>query len=131
MRNQFKQEVDDEIVSETRPSAEQIELPKNFFTLLLSEGIISTQAATNMLPFIVFIAFLAMLYIGNHHHVESSIRKIDKLNKEVAELGWDYKTLKAELMLKSTQSEVSKKTDSLGLKEPAYPPRVIESDLTE
>lgn len=131
MRNQFKQKVDEEIVSETRPAAEQIELPKNFFTLLLSEGIISTQAATNMLPFIVFMAFLAMIYIGNHHHVENSIRKIDKLNKEVAELGWDYKTLKAELMLKSTQSEVSKKTDSLGLKEPAYPPRVIESDLTE
>lgn len=102
------------------------ELPKNFFTLLLTDGVISKQTATNMLPFIVFIALLTILYIGNHHHVESSIRKIDKLNKEVDELSWDYKTLKAELMLKSTQTEVSKKADSLGLIEPLYPPKRIE-----
>lgn len=106
--------------------SDKAELPKNFFTLLLTDGVISKQTATNMLPFIVFIALLTILYIGNHHHVESSIRKIDKLNKEVDELSWDYKTLKAELMLKSTQTEVSKKADSLGLIEPLYPPKRIE-----
>lgn len=130
MKNQFKHDIAaEEIDTETRPKeSEQIELPKSFFTLLFADGIITKQAATNMLPFIVFIAFLAMLYIGNHHHVENSIRKIDKLNKEVAELSWDYKTLKAELMLKSTQTEVSKKVDSLGLIEPVNPPRVITTN---
>ena len=69
MKNQFKHDIAaEEIDTETRPKeSEQIELPKNFFTLLFADGIITKQAATNMLPFIVFIAFLAMLYIGNHH----------------------------------------------------------------
>ncbi len=129
MKNQFKEEASSlpsfeerELPAESEEN-DKAELPKNFFTLMLADGIISKQAATDMLPFIVFIALLAILYIGNHHHVESSIRKIDKLNKEVDELSWDYKTLKAELMLKSTQTEVSKKADSLGLIEPLYPPK--------
>lgn len=104
---------------------EQKELSKNFFSLLFTDGLISKQAATNMLPFIVFVALLAMFYIGNDHHIENNIRTINKLNKEVNELSWDYKTLKAELMLKSTQTEVSKKADSLGLIEPLYPPKVL------
>lgn len=132
MKNLFRKEASPQSSPEERkPIAEpeendKAELSKNFFTLLLTDGVISKQTATNMLPFIVFIALLAILYIGNHHHVESSIRKIDKLNKEVNELSWDYKTLKAELMLKSTQTEVSKKADSLGLIEPLYPPKRIE-----
>ena len=134
MKNQFKEEASSlppfeerELPAESEEN-DKAELPKNFFTLMLADGIISKQAATDMLPFIVFIALLAILYIGNHHHVESSIRKIDKLNKEVDELSWDYKTLKAELMLKSTQTEVSKKVDSLGLIEPVNPPRVITTN---
>ena len=134
MKNLFRKKASPQHSTEERgPIAEPEESDKakkkkNFFTLLLTDGVISKQTATNMLPFIVFIALLAILYIGNHHHVESSIRKIDKLNKEVDELSWDYKTLKAELMLKSTQTEVSKKADSLGLTEPLYPPKRIETE---
>ncbi|RRN76654.1 hypothetical protein EIM50_23600, partial [Pseudoxanthomonas sp. SGD-10] len=74
------------------PSALQV-----FFT----RGIISKEVATAALPFIVFLAFLGMIYIGNRHTAENNIRKIDRLNKEVKELSWDFKTLKAELMYKS------------------------------
>ena len=78
-----------------------------------------------MLPFIIFIAFLGMIYIGNRHFAENNIRDIDKLSKEVKELSWDFKTLKADLMLKSTQTEVAKVVDTLGLKEPVEPPKKI------
>lgn len=78
-----------------------------------------------MLPFIVYIAMLAMLYIGNQHFAVNNVRDIDKLSKEVKELSWDYKTLKADLMLKSTQSEVAKLVDTIGLKEPVEPPKQI------
>ena len=106
---------------------------KNFFEFLFVDGTISQQNATNKLPFIVFIALLAMFYIGNHHHVENNIRRTKQLSKEVDELGWDYKTLKAELMLKSTQTEVSKRADSIGLIEPLYPPKklIVTTILTE
>jgi hypothetical protein len=66
-----------------------------------------------------------MVYIGNKHLAEKNVRSIDKLTREVKELSWDYKTLKADLMLKSTQSEVAKQVDTLGLKELVEPPQKI------
>lgn len=129
MNNQFKQDkTDEEMDQEAEPITEQsekAELPKNFFTLMFTEGVISKESATNLLPFIVFIAFLAMIYIGNRHFAENNIRDIDKLSKEVKELSWDFKTLKADLMLKSTQTEVANEVDTLGLIEPNEPPKMI------
>ena len=129
MNNQFKQDkTEEELDQEAEPVTEQsekAELPKNFFTLMFTEGVISKESATHLLPFIVFIAFLAMIYIGNRHFAENNIRDIDKLSKEVKELSWDFKTLKADLMLKSTQTEVAKEVDTLGLIEPNEPPKKI------
>lgn len=129
MNNQFKQDkTEEELNQEAEPLAEKsekAELPKNFFTMMLTEGVISKDLATHMIPFVVFIAFLAMMYIGNRHFAENNIRDIDKLSKEVKELSWDFKTLKADLMLKSTQTEVAKEVDTLGLIEPNEPPKKI------
>jgi hypothetical protein len=125
MNNHFRDELNrGEVEPEAQPEV-KAELPRNFITVFFTEGVISKEAATQMLPFIVFIAFLAMLYIGNRHLAEKSVREINKLNKEVKELSWDFKTIKADLMLKSTQSEVAKKVDTLGLKEPVAPPMKI------
>lgn len=127
MTNQFRKPIEDEQIEEqVSPEVnEKTEIPRNFFTVLFTEGVISKQAATEMLPFIVFIAFLCMIYIGNRHFAENNIRDIDKLSKEVKELSWDFKTLKAALMLKSTQTEVAKEVDTLGLTEPNEPPKKI------
>ena len=129
MNNQFKQDkAEEELDQEAEHLAEQsekAELPKNFFTMMFTEGVISKDSATHMLPFVVFIAFLAMIYIGNRHFAENNIRDIDKLSKEVKELSWDFKTLKADLMLKSTQTEVAKEVDTLGLIEPNEPTKKI------
>lgn len=127
MSNQFRKPIEEEqIEDEVLPEVnEKAEIPKNFFTLLFTEGVISKQAATEMLPFIIFIAFLCMIYIGNRHFAENNIRDIDRLSKEVKELSWDFKTLKADLMLKSTQTEVAKEVDTLGLMEPDEPPKKI------
>ncbi|WP_423149054.1 FtsL-like putative cell division protein [Rubrolithibacter danxiaensis] len=127
MTNRFKELIEEEeIEKEVQPRKEEkAEVPKNFFTLLFTEGVMSKEAATEMLPFIIYLAFLGMIYIGNRHFAEKNIRDIDKLSKEVKELSWDYKTLKADLMLKSTQTEVAKQVDTLGLKEPVEPPKKI------
>jgi hypothetical protein len=132
MANQFRtNKTDEEIepleqVERAAPNLdEKVEIPKNFFTQLFTEGVVSKQAATDFLPFILFIAFLAMIYIANRHFAEKNIRDIDKLSKEVKELSWDFKTLKADLMLKSTQTEVAKEVDTLGLIEANEPPNKI------
>jgi hypothetical protein len=98
---------------------------KTFFKKLFSEGGVSKEAATEMLPFLLFLSFLGMLYIGNSHIAMQNIRNIDKLQKEVKELSWEYKSLKADLMFKSKLTEVAKKVDTLGVKTLTEPPKKI------
>ena len=133
MSNRFKNElVEGEVEREVQPEKEEkAELPRNFFTALFTDGVMSKEAASAMLPFVIYMAFLGMIYIANRHFAEKNIRSIDKLSKEVKELSWDYKTLKADLMLKSTQTEVAKQVDTLGLREPVEPPKKIVISLDE
>ena len=131
MTNQFRTNKADEEIEpiakvEVAPELdEKVEIPKNFFTQLFTEGVVSKQTATDFFPFIIFIAFLGMIYIANRHLAENNIRDIDKLGKQVKELSWDFKTLKADLMLRSTQTEVAEEVDTLGLIEPNDPPKKI------
>jgi hypothetical protein len=127
MTNRLRTEVEEEeaekkLVVEERPARE---IPDNFLTQLFTKGFITTQAATNALPFVLYIAFLGMIYIGNRNLAEDNIRDINKINGEVKELSWDYKTTKAELAFKSTLTEVAKRADTLGIKESVQPPQKI------
>ena len=137
MSNQFRNPITDELEQEDEP---EIKLKKPnvkeaapessngtvvFFKRLFTEGGVSKEAATEMLPFLLFISFLCMLYIANSHMAMKNIRSIDKLNKEVKELSWEYKSLKADLMFKSKLTEVAKKVDTLGIKELTEPPKKI------
>jgi hypothetical protein len=131
MTNRLRSEIEAEkiIVKETiKEEVQDSSVPEaGFFTALFAKETISKEAATDALPFIIFIAFLAMIYIGNRHSAENNIRKIDKLSKEVKELSWDFKTIKADLMFKSKQTEVIKRVDSLvGLKVSVKPPIKIK-----
>lgn len=101
-----------------------------FFKKLFTEGVVSKEAATEMLPFLIFLSVLCMLYIANSHMAVKNVRKIDQLSKEVKELSWEYKSLKADLMFKSKLTEVAKKVDTLGIKELTEPPKkiIINSD---
>ncbi|MEO5911548.1 MAG: FtsL-like putative cell division protein [Pelobium sp.] len=102
---------------------------KPFMPQFFGKNPMSKEAATEALPFILFVAFLGMIYIGNRHTAENNIRKIDGLGKEVKELGWDFKTLKADLMFKSKETEVIRRVDTLlGLKVPIKPPIKIKAD---
>ncbi len=74
----------------------------------------------------LFLVFLGVLYIGNGHYGENTIRRIDKVQKEVEDLHADYHTLKADYMFDSKQSEVSQKVKDLGLQESSEPPIKIE-----
>lgn len=130
MSNHFKNEPIEEqepfeTPEEILPQEPKAEAPRNFFTILFTEGVVSKEAATEMLPFILFLAVLGMAYIGNRHYAENNIRHIGKLNKEVKLLSAEYKVLQAQLMLKSTKSEISDLVDTLGIVEPVEPPKKI------
>jgi len=88
----------------------------------------TADAATRALPFLLFIALLGMIYIANRNFAERNIRDIDKVGKQVNELSWQYKSVKARLAFKSTLTEVIKKVDTLGLKQPVTPPQVLTAE---
>lgn len=74
------------------------------------------------LPKILFVLVLGLIYIGNTHYAEQTVRKINIMQVEVEDLRADYTTLKADLMFSSKQSEVARKVKAFGLKESLIPP---------
>jgi hypothetical protein len=131
--NQFKQKIEE---PEEEPELQEQEEPKLkkpvkegsatvFFRKLFTEGAVSKETATDMLPYLIFLCVLGMIYIANSHMAVKNIRDIDRLSKEVKELSWEYKSLKADLMFKSKMTEVAKKVDTLGLEELVEPPTKI------
>ncbi len=105
---------------------EKVEETQNFIKMILSPSRVSMYLVTKNLPFVAFLLGLTLLYISNRHLAERTVRKIDKLGREVKELSWDYKSLSAEFMKLTTQSEIAKRADTLGLKERLQPPIKLE-----
>jgi hypothetical protein len=128
MTNRLRTEIQEEVEAEKKLIVEEKtvkEIPDNFLTQFLTKGFITTEAATKALPFVLYVALLGMVYIGNRHLAEKNIHDIDKLTKEVKELSWDYKSTKADLAFKSTLTEVEKRADTLGIKTSMQPPQKI------
>jgi len=127
-RNTIRNDELSEDVQEKMSDAveEKVEKTQNFLKTIFSANQISTYLVTKNLPFVAFLLFLTLLYISNRHLAERTVRKIDRLGKEVKELSWDYKSLSAELMKLTTQTEIAKRADTLGLKERIEPPIKLE-----
>ena len=83
------------------------------------------QSLVKQVPFFLFLAVLAVIYIYNGHHADKTIRNINKTAKEVKELQWEYKQVKSEVMFQSKQSELVKAVEPLGLKELTEAPVVL------
>ncbi|HTS46235.1 MAG TPA: FtsL-like putative cell division protein [Puia sp.] len=77
------------------------------------------------MPFFLFLAFLAVIYIYNGHYADKVVRDISRTGIELKELQYEYKTLKSEVMFRSKQSELAKAVEPFGLKELTTPPAVL------
>lgn len=81
------------------------------------------------IPFFLFLSALAIVYIYNGHYADNTVRSINKVNREIKELQFEYKTLKSEVMFRSKQSELAKSVETLGLKELVVPPAILVDTL--
>jgi hypothetical protein len=81
------------------------------------------------LPFFLFLSILAIIYIYNGHYADKTTRDINKVQTDLKELQYEYKTLKSEVMFRSKQSELAKAVAPLGLKELVVPPIVIRDSI--
>ena len=82
---------------------------KKFSAKSLIDGSVLTRSwVVNQVPFIIFITFLAILYIANRYHAERIVRETVKIQHEVKELRFESITTAADLMYISKQSEVAR-----------------------
>ncbi len=105
----------------------QKETKKSSFRNFIDGTVLTRETVIKQLPYIVFVVFLAILYIGNRYHAEKIVRETVSLQNQVQELRAEAITTSAELMSKSRQTEVAKmvQENGLGLKELLEPPEKI------
>ena len=81
------------------------------------------------LPFFLFLSVLAIVYIANGHFADNTVRNINKVNRELKELQYEYKTLKSDVMFQTKQSQLAKSVEPLGLKELVVPPAILVDSM--
>jgi hypothetical protein len=91
--------------------------------------LLNYQSIVKQVPFFLFLAALAVVYIYNGHNADKTIRNINRTAKEVKELQYEYKTVKSEVMFRSKQSELAKAVEPLGLKELTVAPIVLKDSV--
>jgi hypothetical protein len=91
--------------------------------------LLNYQSIVKQVPFFLFLAMLAVIYIYNGHYADKTIRNINQTAKEVKELQYEYKTVKSEVMFRSKQSELAKAVEPLGLKELTVAPVVLKDSV--
>lgn len=94
---------------------------------LLNGNILSRDGFSSQVPYFLFLAFIAVLYIANQYRYEKLVKKSQELQIEVKNLRAESITTAAQLMFISKQSEVAKLIEAkgLGLEESVVPPKKV------
>ena len=79
------------------------------------KSILNYQWIVMNIPFFLFLAFIAILYIANGHFADKTVRQINASKKQIKELQFEYKTKKADLMKHSRALEIEKAMEPYGL----------------
>ncbi|MBN8783357.1 MAG: hypothetical protein ABS85_01575 [Sphingobacteriales bacterium SCN 48-20] len=87
------------------------------------------QSIVKQVPFFLFLALLAVMYIYNGHYADKTVRQINKVAREVKELQYEYKAVKSDVMFRNKPSELVKAVEPLGLKELTEAPVVLKDSL--
>jgi hypothetical protein len=128
------EEQEEELVEETAEETPKSSRPRK--KGVLAKGLSSVFSGTFLtsdktlkhLPFIIFLTFMAILYIANGYYADDKIREVNKLSNDIKEKHSEYISTTSELMFASKQSEVARSAESMGLKEPVVPPTKILVD---
>lgn len=99
--------------SNTTPTNEK---KGSFFSMKSFGGLLNAQWLIGNLNFVLFLSFLAIIYIANGHMSDKTIRNINKTKQELKQLQFEYKTLKSEVMFRSEEAQVLQASAPLGLK---------------
>ena len=95
------------------------------FHNIIDGTILTRENSIRFLPFVFYVGFIAILYIGNTYYAEKTVREIGEIKIELKELRYEHIATKAELMFQSKQSEVARNMEAVGLRESTTPPQKI------
>lgn len=97
---------------------------------VLDGSILLNDYVTQQLPFALYLAFLAIIYIGNRYSAERIVKQINALRKDNKELRSESIATASELMYKSKQSVIAAECEKrgLGIVEATEPPIVLKVD---
>ncbi len=93
--------------------------------------ILNYQWVVRNIPFFLFLAILAVIYIYNGHYADKLIRRTSATERHIKELEYEYKTVKSEVIFRSKASELVKAVAPLGLKELTTPPILLTDSLNK
>jgi hypothetical protein len=90
-------------------------------------SMLTRKSFTGQLPFVFFLAFMAMMYITNRYNAEKLRHRISETKNELNDLRAQSIFISAELMKLSRQTEVAEEVKKYGLsiKESEVPPKKI------
>jgi hypothetical protein len=100
------------------------------FKDVLDGSLLTRDNVVSQLPFVLFLTFLLVIYIGNRYHAERVIRQSLKLQTELKELRASSISTASELEYLSNQSQVARLVEqrNIGLKYSDRPPIKIDSN---
>ena len=87
--------------------------------------LLNYKAIVRQIPFFLFLALLAVIYIYNGHMADKTIREISRTSNELKELQYEFKSIKGDVLHRSKQSELIEAVQPLGLKELVTAPVVL------
>ena len=121
MDEKEQQENGPEIQQEVKPVRKQRKIAKPIHDLLEGD-FLSKKGVLGNLPFLFFLAAIAIIYIANTYYAEKTFKEIERTKNELKELRYQYINTKSNLMYLSKQVEIGKQAEKLGLKETLVPP---------
>src|SRR6056297_611751 len=84
------------------------------FRDVLDGSMLTKEVVVRQLPFIIFLAVLALIYITNRYHAEKVFVMTEETRKEIKELRSEKISVQSELMRKSRQQQVLKQLKEHG-----------------
>lgn len=103
------------------------------FAGVFSGEVFGSEQLIANLPYLFFLVFMGLIYIGIGYSAEDSVRQINKDKSELKEMRSEYITIKSDLMYATKQSELIKILHEKGLvlEESFQPPKKIEVTESE
>jgi hypothetical protein len=100
---------------------------------VLDGSILTKDAVLDQMPYVLFLTFIAVIYIGNRYHAEKIMRQTQESYIELKEMRAESITAASKLMNMSKQSVVARmvKERGLELKESVKPPKKLIVDSNE